>query len=339
MNRLFASLLAVAFAMTALVASSTQPASLFRPTQAHAAAPVTFPEKGRPVTLIVPFGAGGGTDLAARVLAPLVERELGVPIQVVDRPGAGTQKGLTELAKSKPDGYTIGYAIIPSVLATYLDPERRAIYNRTDFTTIATQFDQGYVMGVHKDSPYKTLSDLVADVKARPNAIKFGTTGLMASGHLVTLQFQKLVGTPLLLVHFDGSGPQMTALAGQHVDVIMTGQAEFLPFFKAGTFRALALLDKQENPDFPGVKTAIEQGYRLWHLVTGTICAPKGLPQDVLDVWSNAVRKVINSDEHKQRMRTIGFPTTYRSPQEAANNWAEVEAEMRPIIEEALRSK
>ncbi len=305
----------------------------------HSVGAATFPEKGRPVTVIVPFGAGGGTDLAARVLAPLVERELGVPVQVVDKPGAGTQKGLTELVKSKPDGYTIGYAIIPSVLATYLDPDRQAIYTRTDFTTIATQFDQGYVLGVHKDSPYKTLADLVADVKARPNAVKFGTTGLMASGHLVTLQFQKLVGSKLLLVHFDGSGPQMTALAGQHVDVIMTGQAEFLPFFKAGTFRALALLDKQQNPDFAGVKTATEQGVRLWHLVTGTICAPKGLPQDVLDVWSAAVKKVITSEEHKQRMKTIGFPTTYRTPQEAAANWAEVEAEMRPIIEEALKSK
>ncbi len=339
MDRLFASLLAVAAAMSVLVTSSTQPASFLTPTLAQAAAPVNFPEKGRPITLIVPFGAGGGTDLAARVLAPLLERELGAPVQVVDRPGAGTQKGLTELVRSKPDGYTIGYAVIPSVLATYLDPERQAIYKRTDFTPIATQFDQGYVMGVHKDSPFKTLSDLVAAVKAKPDSVKFGTTGLMASGHLSTLQFQKLVGVKLVLVHFDGSGPQMTALAGQHVDVILTGQAEFLPFFKAGTFRALALLDKEENPDFPGVKTAIAQGYPFWHLVTGTICAPKGLPQGVMDAWSNAVKKVITSEEHKQRMKTIGFSTTYRSPQEAANNWAEVEAEIRPLIEEALKNK
>ena len=340
MNRLFASLLAVAMGM--LVTLNIQPASLLSPTQAHAAAAVNrvdFPEKGKTLTLIVPSTAGGGTDIAARVLAPLLEKELGISVQVVDKPGAGHQKGLTELVKSKPDGYTLGYAIIPTALTTYLDPERQAVYSRTDFTPIAVQFDQGYVVGVHKDSPYKTLSDLAAAAKAKPDTIKDGTTGLMASGHLSTLQFQKVAGVRFRLVHFDGSGPQITALAGQHVDVIFTGQAEFLPLFKSGTLHALALLDKEEIPDFPGVKTAIEQGYRVSHSVAGTICGPKGIPQEVVEVLSTAAKKVITSDEHKRRMKELGFPVRYMSPQEAASFWADTEEEIRPLVAEALRNK
>lgn len=343
MNRLFAFLLPAATAMSVLVTSGAQFAPLFTPTQATAAAPAkkaAFPEMGKVITIIVPYGPAGGTDLAARILAPLLEKELGVAVQVVNRPGAGSQRGLTELAKSKPDGYTLGYAIIPTALTTYLDPGRQAIYNRTDFAPIAAQFDQGYVIGVHKDSPFKTLSDLAIAVKAKPDTIKFGTTGLMASGHLATLQFQKAVGgVKFSLVHFDGSGPQMVALAGQHVDVIFTGQAEFLPHFKPGTMRALALLQKEENPDFPGVKTAVAQGFQVSHSVVGIICAPKGISQGTLDVLTSAVRNVISSDDHKQRMKGIGFPVKYMNPREAASFWADTEAEIRPFVEEALRNK
>jgi tripartite-type tricarboxylate transporter receptor subunit TctC len=229
MNRLLASLLSAAVAMSVLVASGIQPASLLGPTPVHAAAPATkvdFPEKGKTIALSVPYTAGGGTDLAARLLAPMLEKELGVSVQVVNKPGAGSQRGLSELVRGKPDGYSISYLIVPTVLNTYLDPNRQAIYNRTDFVPLAGQFDLPYVIAVHRDSPYKTLSDLVAAVKAKPDTIKNGTTGLMALGHIATLQFQRTVNLRFALVHFEGSAPQIVALAGQHVDVIFTGQAE-----------------------------------------------------------------------------------------------------------------
>ena len=204
---------------------------------------------------------------------------------------------------------------------------------------LASQFDLGSVIAVHRDSPYKTLSDLVTAAQAKPDTIKNGTTGLMAFGHIATLQFQKTVNVRFALVHFDGSGPQMTALAGQHVDVIFTGQAEFLPHFTAGTMRALALLQKEENPDYPGVKTAAAQGYPASQSVVAIIVGPKGIPQGVVDVLSSALRKVITSDEHKQKLKNMGFPVKYRTPQEAASFWADTEAELRPLIEEALRNK
>ena len=131
----------------------------------------------------------------------------------------------------------------------------------------------------------------------------------------------------------------MTALAGQHVDVIFTGQAEMLPHCRAGTMRALALLQKEETPDYPGVKTAAELGYPAYQSSVGLIVGPKGIPHGVVDVLSNALRKVINSDEHNKRMKDMAFPVKYRTPQEAASFWADYEAELRPLIEEALRNK
>ena len=330
MNRLLASLLAATAAMCALV--STQAA-------AAPATKVDFPEKGKIISLVVPFTAGGGTDIAARLLAPLLEKEIGVSVQVVNKPGAGSQRGLSEVVKSKPDGYTISYVIIPTVLPIYLDPDRQAIFSRTDFVPLAGQYDLGYCIAVHRDSPYKTLNDLIAAAKAKPGIITNGTTGVMALGHIATLQFQKTVDIKFALVHFEGSGPQITALAGQHVDVIFTGEAELLPHYKAGTMRVLALLQREDNPDYPGVKTAAALGYPAYQSSVGVIVAPKGTPQGVVDVLSNALGKVINSDEHHKRMKDVGFPVTYKTPQEVASFWADDEAELRPLIQEALRNK
>jgi tripartite-type tricarboxylate transporter receptor subunit TctC len=302
-----------------------------------ASAGASYPS--RPITIIVPSTAGGGTDLAARVLASMLDKEIGVPVQVVDKPGAGHQVGITELAKAKPDGYTLGYVVLPTAFNTYLDPARKAIYNRDSFVPLATQYDLGYVIGVHKDSPYKSLQDLVVAARATPNAIKLGTTGLMASGHLSALKFEKAAGVKFALVHFDGTPPQVNALAGKHVDTIFTGQVELLPHFKAGTMRALAVLERGGNADFPGVETAGAQGYPVYHSVIGVICGPKGLSPEIVEVLGGAMRKIIGSADHNSKMKQLGFPVKYLGPTEAASFWADTEAEVRPFMEESFKAK
>ncbi|MHB1161098.1 MAG: Bug family tripartite tricarboxylate transporter substrate binding protein, partial [Chloroflexota bacterium] len=122
--------------------------------------------------MIVPADAGGATDIGYRLLAPRMEKYLGTTVEVVNKPGAGTQVGVTELSKAKPDGYTIGVTLIPQTPTIYMDPERKAVFNRESFAPIGLHvFDPGLI-AVAPDSKYKTLKDVVDDAKANPEKVK-----------------------------------------------------------------------------------------------------------------------------------------------------------------------
>ena len=149
----------------ALVAVATMLAFLgaFLPCTVQAAA---FPEKGRTLTHIVAYPPGGGTDVTARLLAPMLEKELGIQVQVLNKGGAGGQIGFTELVRSKPDGYTIGNLILPTVITTYLDPTRKAVFSRKSFQLLALQDNDPGIIAVKATGPFKTLKDLIDAAKA-----------------------------------------------------------------------------------------------------------------------------------------------------------------------------
>ncbi len=185
---------------------------------AQAAAPakkVDYPTPGRSVNVIVPYAAGGGTGGAAQMLASLLEKELKTPFQVVFRPGAGAQVGTTELVRSKPDGYTIGYAGVPTTPVIYLDPQRQAVFNRSSFTHIASHFATSALVSVPATSPYKTLKDLVHAAKAQPEKITVATIGLNSPAHLGGMMLEKAAGVKFAFVHFDaGDAPATNAVLG-----------------------------------------------------------------------------------------------------------------------------
>ena len=197
----------MALASVGLLVGASGPSTL-------AAEKVDFPQKGRIITVLIPYPPGGSTDVGARLLVPAMEKELGVPVQIVNKPGGGTQLGLAQLALAKPDGYTIGWTNVPSCLPTYLDPKRKATYARKDFQPIANVVVDPAMIVVRADSPFKTTKDLIDAAKANPGTIKAATGGLLTSDHLQTMQFEKLVGVKFVMVHFDGTGPASTALLG-----------------------------------------------------------------------------------------------------------------------------
>src|SRR5512139_2410738 len=127
-----------------------------------AAGTAEYPAKGRTITIIVPSTAGGGTDTATRMLAPILEKDLGVPIQIVNKPGASMQIGLSEVAAAKPDGYTLVMSVLPTAASIYLDPERKATFTRKNLQPIALVYEAPFCVWVLASSPYKTLKD-VAD--------------------------------------------------------------------------------------------------------------------------------------------------------------------------------
>ncbi len=332
MRRMFVYLVLVLVALSCTTIINCSPAA------AGSAQTGDFPEKGKTITLIVPFSVGGGTDLAMRTIAPGLEQELGIRVQVVNKPGASSQIGLTELTRSKPDGYTLGVTILPTALPTYLDPARKAAYTRKSFQPVGQAFDTPYLVVVNSKGPYQTLKDVIDTAKAKPETIKAATTGLMAIGHLTGLLLEKAAGVRFAFVNFDGSGPAFVALLGGHVEAAFAGVMEVLTHVRSGNLKVLAVTTKEETPDLPGVRTAEAQGYKVYMSSRGIISAPAGTPKNVVNALGAALKKVTDNEENKKKLGEIlGNSVKYLTAEQASRNWDEEEPQIKALIEEQAR--
>ncbi len=324
-------------------AASPQPAATASPQPAPAsaqpaAAPapakkVDFPSAGKTITLIAPYAAGGAIDTMSRTLAPLLEKELGVPVQVLNRAGAGGQIGTSELARSKPDGYTFGFMGLPDMVTYVLDPERQVDFKRSSFQPLAMHVVDPNVMAVRADSPYQTAKDLFDAAKAKPGTIKASTTGVMGDDHLALLLAEKAAGARFATVHFDGDSTATPALLGKHTDVAVSNVGQFFSHLKAGTVRIIGIMDKEESRFMPGVKTFEAQGYKLYHAMNRGWAVPAGVPTDIMDVWVKALAKAIQSREHKDKMESMGYNVRYMSPDQFNALWTEMESTIPPLME------
>lgn len=294
-----------------------------------------FPAKGKPITVIVPYPAGGATDIAARMVADVMKNELGTSIQVVNKPGATSQVGMTELARSKPDGYTISASPLPAVVLTYLDPERKAIYTGKSFQPLANVIFPPLVLSVKADSPYKTLQDLVAAAKAKPETLKIASAGVLSNNHLAILQFEKATNARLAIVHFDGGAAGMNALLGGHVEATVGVLPEVLAHFKNGAIRPLGVMDARESKFLPGVKTMEAQGFKLYVYGATGMAAPAGTPRPVVDILTKAIKKACENEAFLKKMDDMGFPIQYMDPDEYARFWSQVEIDVAPLMNEA----
>src|SRR5262245_21063106 len=171
------------------------------------AAAQDYPNK--PIQLMVAFPAGGSTDIAARIVASIAEKELGQSIVVVNKGGAGGQIGWTELVRQRPDGYYIGFINLPATNTVILDSDRKAIFSEKDFTPIINQVLDPGVIWVREDSPYKTVHDLIDAAKKSPNTIRAATTGILSDDHLAVLMTEEAApGAVFRLVHLEGGAAQ-----------------------------------------------------------------------------------------------------------------------------------
>ena len=291
-----------------------------------------YPIKGRAITIIVPFAPGGANDVAARVQAPVLEKELGVPIVVVNKPGASTQIGMTQLVQAKPDGHTLGLLTLPGAMLAYLDPSRKAIYSRKDFKVVALQSWDPNGLAVKTDSPYKSLKDLVEAARANPEKIKVGTSGLLSTDHMVLLMLQKAADVKFGIVHFDGGVPSITALLGGHLNAVVTTSSTFLPQLKSGNIRMLGITDKEENKFFPGVKTFEGQGYKVQYGASRGIVVRSDTPREVLNVIGAAVKAATDDADMRKRMNEMALTVRYLEEKEAGAFWDDLEAQTKPLL-------
>lgn len=321
-------------------APAVEPTKAPAPAQTQAPAPtaapakkVDFPQKGKSIMMIVPYTAGGTTDLQGRFMAPVMEKDLGVSVEVVNRPGGGAQIGYTELAKAKPDGYTIGWVLFPGVQTVYLDADRKAVFGRKDLQPMAMHTVDPHVVAVKADSKYKTVKDLVDEAKANPGKVRISTAALMGDGHLGLLMFQQAVGARFAIVNFDASVGAITELLGGRVDACVQSLPNFTSQLKSNDVRLLGIMDKAESKYAPGVKTLESQGWKVYAASEKLIAAPAGLPPEVFDLLKSSVKKAIQNDDVMKRVDELRAAVRYLDGKELDDHWTQVEQDVKPLID------
>jgi tripartite-type tricarboxylate transporter receptor subunit TctC len=299
----------------------------------------TYPEKGRTITSVVPSTAGGGLDTAARLMAPLLEKDLGIPVEVVNRPGASMQIGATYVAQAKPDGYTIMWSVLPTLASIYLDPERKSPFKRESLTLVGLYYGAPFAIVVRGDSPYKELKDLIDVAKANPGKLKVGTSGFMATGHFAALSFENGAGIKVATVNFQGGGPQLTALLGNHIDATTQSIGELLAHKKGGTIRVLAVMSQQRDELMPDVPTTAEAGFPEIEPIGSDIgiTVPAGTPQEVVQRLTEALKRGTEDPGLKARMTELGNTLEYLGPKEYVEFWDKVEVRFKPLVEAARK--
>ena len=234
----------------------------------------------RPISFIVPFPPGGGTDVMARAMVPYLERHLpGARFVVLNRPGAGAEVGYSALATAAPDGFTLGVVIIPSLQTITI--ERTPRYRLEDLAYLGSVVDDPGGFFVAPDSPLRTLADLAAHARANPDKVAVGTAGIGSDDHLLMLGFERLVGARLVHVPFAGQAPTITALLGRHITVAAMNIGESLELVRQGQARPLAQAAPERSALAPDIPTFKEQGFDLAGGVVRGLAVPAGTPAPI----------------------------------------------------------
>lgn len=292
----------------------------------------------RSIQIIVAAAAGGPTDVGGRILAAIVEKDLGQSVIVVNKPGAGSQLGLTELARARPDGYTLGFIHMPGMNTLILDPERKAAFGTDSFIPIINQVLDPGVIWVKADSPFRTLDDLVKAARANPGKLSACTTGILSDDHLAILMLNEAAKTDFRIVHFDGAAQQLTAILGGHVDVAFDNVGSVRKRAQSGEVRVLAVMDAQRARLMADAPTTTELGYpTVISSSTRGIAAPKGTPATVVKVIETSFRKAMENPEHIRRMEEAGLEIRIMVGEEYAKYLADQHAKAAKYTEWAKK--
>jgi tripartite-type tricarboxylate transporter receptor subunit TctC len=273
----------------------------------------------RPLTLVVPWAAGGGTDAVARVIAGLIERDLGKPVNVVNRTGGSGVVGHQTIAAARPDGYTIG---IITVEIAMMHHQGLTDLTGAAFTPLGLiNFDGGAVL-VRADSPYNTLGDLLQAIRTNPGKLNASGTAQGGIWHVALaglLDEQKIPPASVVWVPSNGSAPAMLDLVAGGIDLVVASHPESRSLIDAGKVRSLAILDETPSALYPKVPTGTQAVGSKWTMGAWRgIAAPANLPAAIQSTLQTAVKKAYDSQEYRDFMATRGFGMRWADPQEFA---------------------
>jgi tripartite-type tricarboxylate transporter receptor subunit TctC len=287
----------------------------------------------RPITLIVPWGAGGGTDAVARMLASLMEKDLGQPVNVVNRTGGSGVVGHSAIATAAPDGYTIG---LITVEITMMHHQKLTELNPTSYTPIALVNLDPAGFQVRADAPYKSMADVLAAVKANPGKFKASGTGQGGIWHLALagwLRDAKVDPASVPWVPSNGAAPGLQDLVAGGVEFAPVSLPEARSLIDAGKVKSLAVMASSRSALYPNVPTLKEATGSDW--ATGAwrgIAAPKGLPPAVAARLEASVKKAYDSKDYKDFMAQRGFGMLWGSSGEFASFMARADADMKAVM-------
>ncbi len=287
----------------------------------------------RPITMIVPWGAGGGTDATARIIASLMEKELKQPVNVVNRTGGSGVVGHSAIAQAPADGYTIGMITVEIAMMhwqglTELTP--------SSYTPIALVNADPAGVQVPADAPYKSVKELLAAVKANPGKFKASGTGQGGIWHLALaglLRDQGIDPASVAWVPSNGAAPGLQDMIAGGVQIAPVSLPEARALIEAGKVKSLAIMDPKPSALFPKVPTLKSEIGSDWTMAAWRgIAAPKGLPKDVADKLTAVVKKVYDSKEYQDFMSQRGFGIIWAGPEDYAKFMAKSDADMGTIM-------
>jgi tripartite-type tricarboxylate transporter receptor subunit TctC len=296
-----------------------------------AGAQAAYPD--RPITMIVPWGAGGGTDATARIIASLMEKELGQPINVVNRTGGSGVVGHAAISQAAPDGYTIGLITVEIAMMhwqglTELTP--------SSYTPIALVNADPAGVQVAADAPYNTLKDLLAAVKANPGKFKASGTGQGGIWHLAIaglLRDQKIDPATVPWVPSNGAAPGLQDLVAGGVQIVPCSLPEARALIEAGKVKSLAIMDPKPSALFPKVPTLKSEIGSDWTMAAWRgLAGPKGLPKDVADKLTAVAKKVYDSKEYQEFMAQRGFGIIWAGPEDYAKFMTKADADLGAVM-------
>jgi tripartite-type tricarboxylate transporter receptor subunit TctC len=286
-----------------------------------------YPE--RPITLIVPWGAGGGTDATARIIGALLEKDLGQPVNVVNRIGGSGVVGHAAIAGSAPDGYTIGMVTVEIGMMHW---QGLTELNGTSYTPIALVNADPAGLQVRADAPYKDVKDLVAAVKANPGKLKASGTGQGGIWHLAIAGMLKDLGVDPASVPWvpsNGAAPGLQDLVAGGVDIVPCSLPEARSLIDAGKVKSLAIMDEKPAALYPNVPTLKAATGSNWAVAAWRgIAAPKGIPAEARDKLVAAIKKIVASKEYNEFMTQRGFGVIYAGPDDYSKFMAKSDSDL-----------
>jgi tripartite-type tricarboxylate transporter receptor subunit TctC len=283
----------------------------------------------RPITLIVPWGAGGGTDATARIVGSLLEKELGQPVTVVNRTGGSGVVGHSAIASAAPDGYTLGMATVEIGMMHW---QGLTELTGASYTPLGLLNADPAGVQVRTESPYKTVNELLAAIKASPGKFKASGTGQGGIWHLAIagmLRDQKIDPASVPWVPSNGAAPGLQDMMAGGVDIAPVSLPEARSLIDAGKVRSLAIMNDKPSALYPNVPTLKSATGSDWTMAAWRgMVAPKGIPAEARDKLSAALKKIATSKEYNEFMGSRGFGVIYAGPEEFAKFMAKSDTEL-----------
>jgi tripartite-type tricarboxylate transporter receptor subunit TctC len=262
----------------------------------------------RPIKLVVPYAAGGPTDVLGRLVGEYLGRDLKQAVFVENKAGAQGAIGAAAVARSEPDGYTL-FVTAASIIVLNPMLYKKLPYDPKDFRMLALVTDLPVVMEVHPSVPARTVAEFVAYARQNPGKINFGSAGTGGTIHLAGEMFKQMAGIEMTHVPYKGAGPALTDLLSGNIQVMFDTLSTALPPVKSGMVRALGVSSAERSPDLPDVPTIAESGYPDYRVsVWYGIAAPAKLPDDIAQKIGASLDRALNDDAFRASLEKIGFP-------------------------------